>query len=100
MDSRAIQIKKWRTENAEKARRQGVNDSKRYREANGLKCRARYLVRKALRAGSLVKKPCMVCGSPGAEAHHEDYGRPLDVQWLCRECHVDLHAGRLSILFV
>lgn len=45
----------------------------------------------AVRRGILIRKPCEKCGSENSEKHHEDYDMPLDVQWLCRPCHLDLH---------
>jgi hypothetical protein len=33
--------------------------------------------------GRVKRQPCEVCGAPFAEAHHEDYTKPLDVEWLC-----------------
>lgn len=32
--------------------------------------------------GVLVRQPCEVCGSK-AQAHHNDYSKPLEVRWLC-----------------
>jgi|SRR6186713_1464084 len=40
--------------------------------------------------GRLVPQPCD-CGVNDVEMHHLDYQRPLDVQWMCRPCHLDLH---------
>lgn len=45
------------------------------------------------RRGALIPEPCQGCGNPDAEMHHHDYGRPLDVEWLCRPCHLALHAN-------
>jgi len=44
------------------------------------------------RRGHLVPAPC-ACGAETVEMHHPDYGRPLDVQWTCRPCHLELHQG-------
>lgn len=55
-------------------------------------CRSRS--HKALRRGKLIPQPCEKCGSAIVEMHHEDYSKPLDVKWLCKECHVDLHTQR------
>lgn len=51
---------------------------------------ARELVRRAVRSGRLVRQPCP-CGSPESFAHHHDYSKPLDVEWLCRACHREEH---------
>jgi ribosomal protein S27AE len=97
---KAVQKRIWREENPDESRRRERIYSQRYRENNTLKCRARYEVRKALRIGTLKKKPCEICGSLKTEAHHDDYSKPLDVRWLCKDCHADVHARRLSILFI
>jgi len=55
-----------------------------------VRARARAYARVYLGRGLLVRQPCK-CGSPGVEMHHVDYGRPLDVIWLCRACHLDEH---------
>ena len=41
--------------------------------------------------GVLVATPCAVCDSPLVEMHHIDHERPLEVTWLCRECHLAWH---------
>lgn len=53
---------------------------------------ARWKVHRAIKAGRLQKMPCEVCGNSTAQAHHDDYSRPLDIRWLCRKHHVEHHA--------
>ena len=56
------------------------------------KVRARDAVRNAVRHKSLNKNPCAICGSrERVHGHHEDYSRPLDVTWLCRDHHREAH---------
>lgn len=50
-------------------------------------------VYRAVKSGKLLKQPCEVCGADRVEAHHDDYSRPLDVRWLCKRHHEDLHTG-------
>jgi hypothetical protein len=53
---------------------------------------ARSEVAWAVRNGHLVREPCSQCGALKAEAHHEDYTKPLEVVWLCRRHHKLRHA--------
>jgi len=49
---------------------------------------ARIKANAALQRGELVKRPCFVCQSERSEMHHADYGKPLDVIWVCRRHHM------------
>lgn len=55
------------------------------------KRKARTLVQTAVINGTLARLPCEVCGATPAEAHHDDYSRPLDVRWLCPSHHREHH---------
>lgn len=52
-------------------------------------------VTNALKCGTLIRQPCEACGGNDAEAHHEDYSKPLQVRWLCRKDHLARH-GRTA----
>lgn len=45
--------------------------------------RAHRLVHRAITSGKLERQDCEICQS-SAHAHHDDYGLPLKVRWLCR----------------
>lgn len=49
-------------------------------------------IRNRLSRGKLEKQPCEVCGSEPAEAHHDDYNKPLEIRWLCKKCHTKWHS--------
>jgi len=59
--------------------------------------RARAAVRRKLRdavEAGRIRRPdlCQRCGGGGPiEAHHTDYSRPFDVEWLCAPCHRQRH---------
>lgn len=55
-----------------------------------LKVRARNKVRDFIFRGKMQRMPCEVCGKT-AQAHHEDYSKPLEVKWLCPKHHAELH---------
>ncbi len=55
---------------------------------------ARSMARTYWLRGKLRQKPCRHCGDSRSECHHPDYARPLFVIWLCRPCHLRLHAAK------
>jgi hypothetical protein len=54
---------------------------------------ARAALNAAVRAGRIVRPDiCPLCGAEARiTAHHSDYSKPLDVEWLCYECHGRRH---------
>lgn len=62
-----------------------------YARLNRPKIEAGNAVQSAIACGRMVKMPCEICGKEKAEAHHDDYSRPLDVRWLCRSHHMQWH---------
>jgi hypothetical protein len=53
---------------------------------------ARIAVSHAMKSGALIRQPCERCGvTKRIHAHHEDYSKPLDVNWLCKDCHGKRH---------
>lgn len=60
---------------------------------------ARDRMAKAITAGKLIRAPqCERCGKKTkTEGHHHDYDKPLDAQWLCKKCHMEVD-GRLDAI--
>ena len=58
---------------------------------NPEKRKAHHALNNALRDGKIHRHPCCICGSK-AQAHHEDYSKPLDVIWFCPKHHGEHHA--------
>jgi len=59
---------------------------------------ARQKVRWALKSGKLTKPAlCSQCkANYPLEAHHDDYSKPLEVRWVCRGCHANIHRLQLK----
>lgn len=78
-------VRAWRLKHPE--RRDGGDKVKRS---------ARVAVRDAVHNGRVTKpESCEDCGGAFPKAklhgHHEDYSKPLEVEWLCPECHGKRH---------
>jgi hypothetical protein len=84
------------TERGQATRKRGERVKHRRRmasEPTRRKLIVRSMVRTAVRRGKLRRGVCF-CGNPKTEAHHEDYARPFDVIWLCRQHHAELHRNK------
>lgn len=60
---------------------------------------ARAEFNKAKRNGIMVvPKTCEDCEDSSCKitAHHEDYSKPLDVKWVCWDCHGKYHSHELK----
>ncbi len=64
--------------------RGGTGQSK---EELAKKIKVRSQLNHAIRDGKVIRMPCKECGNPRSEAHHHDYNKPYDVEWLCRQHH-------------
>lgn len=62
-----------------------------WRKRNLMKARAHCKVARAIRKGILNKQCCEVCSNENVEAHHPNYNEPLNVVWLCKQHHAELH---------
>ena len=83
---------------AQRGRGHGLRHAQKVSES--LRRKAHVVVGNAIRAGKLTRQPCESCGAHGVNengrsivhAHHDDYAKPLDVRWLCTQCHARVHA--------
>lgn len=59
---------------------------------------ARQRVRDAVKVGRLVRPDsCQRCGKAArVQAHHHDYSLPLEVEWVCSDCHALEHYGAVA----
>lgn len=62
----------------------------RYQQKNPEKVKARLAVFYQLDRPDNCENCNKVCVVDG---HHLDYSKPLDVIWLCRQCHATIHRG-------
>lgn len=86
------QAKAWRKANPERVKA----SIKRHRQRHPEKVAARSKLNFALFHGHISKPDhCADCGelttSRNLHGHHHDYDKPLEVEWLCKDCHIRRH---------
>lgn len=58
------------------------------------KIKAQHLVQCHVRRGKIIKPEiCSICNCEPKriEAHHADYSKPLEIIWVCSQCHHNIH---------
>jgi hypothetical protein len=87
----SLEAKKWGKSPESKAKRKISHQ--RYIEKYPEKRAARVKLNDYKRTYAYLRgKKCTICGSEKSiQAHHPDYNHPLQVVFLCHDCHVKLH---------
>lgn len=81
--------KEYRATDAGKIARR--KEAERYKKTPQYK--VHYALTNAVRDGKIVKPShCSKCGAGGRiHGHHYDYRKPLEVVWVCTDCHIHIH---------
>lgn len=82
---------KYRKKNQEKCAKRVAEYAAKYPD----RVKAVNAVNNAIAGGRMVRGSCEVCGKPKANAHHDDYSKPLSVRWLCNSHH-KLHHKKIK----
>ena len=87
--------KKWRDENwkeyYERNKENILKNAKKNLKGKILEQKAWWTFRDAIKSGKIKRQPCEICGDKKSDGHHPDYKNPLEVIWLCRIHHAELH---------
>lgn len=98
-------MREWREKNREKIREykriynstyrkeHGYTNEKKWIKENPIKSSAERKAQYAKKKGTLIPKPCELCLSTEVVMHHDDYSKPLEVRWVCRKHHREIHYG-------
>jgi hypothetical protein len=64
----------------------------RYKTEHIDRVKANNVVSELLRRRKITPLPCEICGEQRyTQAHHQDYSKPLNINWLCSSCHMRIH---------
>lgn len=81
--------KRIRKENPKKVNLETYQRVLAWRQKYPEKRRAQKMIEYQIKIGRIKRRKCF-CGKKG-EAHHEDYSKPLEITWVCRTHHMELH---------
>ena len=86
-------LKIYKNRYAQTHKEQRKEYTKQYRKDNKRKGQVHKIIRNRIISGKLKRpKICPVCHRTGlVVAHHDDYSKPLIIEWMCVSCHLLLH---------
>jgi len=86
--------RRYRERNPEKV----ADTCRQWRRNNPNEWKAHCALNNAVRDGKIIKpKICERCGEAKLlHAHHPDYSKPMEIEWLCSTCHRREHIGRAA----
>lgn len=96
-------FRKYRVKNKEKIalirKRSNEKNGKPWESRNKLASHCHWIVKRAIKKGILIRKPCEVCNTlKNIRAHHNNYYKPLEVMWLCELHHREQHKKMKKIV--
>lgn len=71
-----------------------LEQQRKWGKENRYKRNAHTKLKRAIEKGIITRPQyCQICGKTNCkiQGHHYDYNKPLDVIWVCTECHGNLH---------
>lgn len=80
-----------KNKNTDEYKKKHYDSNRKYLKNNPEKTKSKRAVQYAISSGKLKKESCRVCGNIKVEAHHEDYDFPLNIIWVCRKHHMEIH---------
>jgi len=92
--------KNWYSKNGRNRAKDYIKKICEWRNSNPEKVKAQQLLQYAVKKNVIQKEHCKVCGNNKTVAHHVDYSRPLNVIWLCQQCHKNVHFGNLKLVSI
>lgn len=82
---------RWRYQTQTGRKQKAIEVARNWRKKRPDAYKAQTALNNAVRDGRIIKQPCSVCGESKTHAHHHDYSKPLDVEWLCAKHHHRKH---------
>lgn len=73
-----------------RAKQHREREAERYRNGGKIRKQAQAIARRDGRPAPMFCEDCGV--RPPIDRHHDDYTKPLEIKWLCRQCHMKWHA--------
>lgn len=90
-DKKKKYLKEWK--NSESGKLYLKERQKYHKKRYEIISKAGQKLQDAIRSGKIIRPDkCSLCSNSGKiEGHHNDYSKPLEVVWLCKQCHMMLH---------